>query len=278
MTELIKMDVTLLFFVCIALFGTLIVNVETRLEGETLTVFCRVNQPISYCGRYGVESIRRLNGILSPELRSIKYHEQGLKNGECGITIPKLTKKLNEKFECRLAPQLNGDNNEVNLRGNITVVIEKASPQINVTRIKSEFPTNTSEENQTRQAVCTIEYKRPVSSILWLINIELIKSEISSFAVELAPEHPSLEHPYPSSSLLHRLRNLTYLNKRRHLTGVSHSYSLLRQWVLNFTSKPVEYFSPKPNPRLFLSINWWAVLLLIKSVIAIISYILKMRS
>lgn len=181
------MDVSLLFFTCIAslrmILAALVVKVEPReitlLEGETLTAMCRVNESLFECRWDGVDRSKALHVKPGAELpKGIEYHGRGLDNGECGITISKVSEDHNGVLICHVTPTFAGSRAELDGKIFLTVAKEPRDIQINVTRIEthlsSDYSNNTFEEYNRIQAECTINYGRPAANISWYIGTERI--------------------------------------------------------------------------------------------------------
>lgn len=251
--NIMKMNITLLFFMCTAslqiTFATLTAKLEpqkaTFLEGETLTAMCSANQPISWCGWSGTRHCLGVvvkPGINLPE--RAEYYGKSIEKGECGIRIPNITEKYNGIFTCKLVPELNDFENH--LTNNITIVIAKAprTPKINVTRMYSvnyAHPEKTFEENKMIQAECTIEYGRPAANISWFIGTKRIKYRLSSPKIDdLAPQYEGQQKIMQTLT-----RKLKYLDNGKDLRCVANHIALGSGTLTHPTYKLNVYFKPR---------------------------------
>lgn len=112
------------FFFLLSGYNTPVVEITPRgsiaiRTGESLTIMCRVGQPVMFCR---VESPVGQSMILQPGVpndHGIEYFGDGLQSGQCGVRIKKVTELNDGEFKCGLT--INGSQPEAT--GKLRIIV-----------------------------------------------------------------------------------------------------------------------------------------------------------
>lgn len=139
-------------------------NTALLIEGQKTELLCRYGRPINYC-RIEIPGEKVLN--LSPlwsKTPGFSYYGTGLDNGQCGVTIDRVSASHNGKVKCSLG--FEGEEYEGNI--DLVVALRPHQPVIELLSKPDQDEAFVAESKFA--ARCIVRDGRPAANITWFIN------------------------------------------------------------------------------------------------------------
>ncbi|KAL5279307.1 Fas3 family protein [Megaselia abdita] len=142
-------------------------------EGGSTTISCRYGQKINFC-LFHINGSDSISVNEKYDNNGVRYTGAGLANGECGITIDRVTSANNGQTKCTLGV----DGHAGGLVEGLAqiVVARSAQPEIQIenTHRNGVFSTEI-----PLKAYCTVVGARPQANIQWFLNDQQITRSLS---------------------------------------------------------------------------------------------------
>lgn len=139
-------------------------NTALLIEGQKTELLCRYGRPINYC-RIEIPGEKVLN--LSPlwsKTPGFSYYGTGLENGQCGVTIDRVSASHNGKVKCSLG--FEGEEYEGNI--DLVVALRPHQPVIELLSKPGQDDSFVAESKFV--ARCIVRDGRPAANITWFID------------------------------------------------------------------------------------------------------------
>ncbi|XP_055917848.1 fasciclin-3 isoform X3 [Eupeodes corollae] len=139
-------------------------NKALLIEGQKTELLCRYGRPINYC-RIEIPGEKVLN--LSPlwsKTPGFSYFGSGLDNGQCGVTIDRVSASHNGKVKCSLG--FEGEEYE----GNIELVVALRPHQPVIELLSKPGQDEAFAAESKFAARCVVRDGRPAANISWFID------------------------------------------------------------------------------------------------------------
>ncbi|XP_055838256.1 fasciclin-3 isoform X2 [Episyrphus balteatus] len=139
-------------------------NTALLIEGQKTELLCRYGRPINYC-RIEIPGEKVLN--LSPlwsKTPGFSYYGTGLDNGQCGVTIDRVSASHNGKVKCSLG--FEGEEYE----GNIDLVVALRPHQPVIELLSKPDQDEAFAAESKFAARCIVRDGRPAANITWFVD------------------------------------------------------------------------------------------------------------